>query len=150
MWFIFLSMFSKAQNNYDKYCNSRFEYCIEYPTELKGMGESGNGDGQKFISKDNKATLIVYRDSRIGDFENIAECKADCFRNDSQIEAGKNVTYKKEGNNFFVVSGYRGNNIFYQKTIFRNGEMVTAVIEYSTSKKAKYNAYCTYLFNNFK
>ena len=145
-----LSVSSKAQNSYDKYCNARFEYCIEYPTELKGMGESDNGDGQKFVSKDKKANLTVYRDSREAIYETTAQCKTECFKSDSKSENGKNVTYKKEGNNFFVVTGTKGNNIFYQKTIYTKGGMITAVIEYDTSKKATYDSYCTYLFNTFE
>lgn len=148
--FSLLSLSFRLQNTYHKYCNARFEYCIEYPTELIGMGESDNGDGQEFVSNDKKANLKVSRDWRDADYGPTARCKMECFKSDSKSSNGKNVTYKKEGADFFVVSGTKGNNIFYQKTIIKNTGMITAVIEYDAIKKTTYDRYCTYLFKTFK
>ncbi len=50
-----------ADDLYQTYHNLRFGYSIAYPkTILYPQGESDNGDGQKFLSKEADASLIVY------------------------------------------------------------------------------------------
>lgn len=132
-----------AQLNYETYCNSRFSYCIDYPTTLIPQGEAFNGDGQKFTSKDKKATLTVWGindalDSGIkGSFEE--------YRKD------KKITYKVLKNNWFIISGYTPKgNIFYQKTMLIDGVFKTFILEYDISEKATYDKVCQRLLNSFK
>jgi hypothetical protein len=49
-----------------------------------------------------------------------------------------NYTYRKNGPNYFVVSGYEGNNIFYQKTLRRGDRTATFLMKYPRSEKARY------------
>src|SRR5436190_13571117 len=49
------------ENGYRTYSNARFAYSISYPSDLLvPQGESDNGDGQKFQSKDVRAVMLVY------------------------------------------------------------------------------------------
>ncbi len=133
----------------NKYCNSRFDYCIEYPNELVGQGESENDDGQNFIRKDKKVSLTVYRDSREAIYEGAEKAKPICFKEDCELRDGKTVTYSKLENSFYVVTGMKGNLIYYQKTIFTDSGMITAYLEYDKNEAKTYNDYCTYLFETF-
>jgi hypothetical protein len=135
---------------YKDYCNARFGFCISYPNTFKAQGESYNGDGQEFISADGKSSLLVYRDVREAFFESEAECKSQSYLSDITSDESKQITFKKKGENFYVVSGYQGSMIFYQKTIFTDQGMMTAVFTYPTAQKAKYDAYCAKLFESFK
>jgi hypothetical protein len=49
-----------------------------------------------------------------------------------------NYTYRKNDPNYFVVSGYEGNNIFYQKTLRRGDRTATFLMKYPRSEKARY------------
>ena len=55
---------SKIENNTEwaTYHNARFDFSISYPNFLIPQGESGNGDGQKFISEDEKFQFWAYVD----------------------------------------------------------------------------------------
>jgi hypothetical protein len=59
----FILLFSTVvfgQTNYDTYGNARFGYSISYPSNLIPQGESENGDGQAFETKDKSAKLTVW------------------------------------------------------------------------------------------
>lgn len=139
-----------AQTTYNQYCNARFGFCISYPSTFKAQGESDNGDGQEFISSDSKASLLVYKDGRDAIYESESECKNQSFQSDITSDETKKVTYKKMGDRFYVVSGNEGSSIFYQKTIFTNEGMMTAIFTYPTSQKTKYDSYCVKVFETFK
>lgn len=138
-----------AQTGFNQYCNARFGFCISYPNTFKGQGESENGDGQEFISADGKCSLLVYRDYREAFYESEAECKTQSYFSDITSDETKQVTYKKKAENFYVVSGYQGSMIFYQKTIFTEQGMMTAIFTYPTAQKAKYDSYCSKLLDTF-
>jgi len=148
--FLVIANFTLTQSSYNQYCNARFGFCVSYPNTFKAQGESDNGDGQEFISADGKSSLLVYRDGREAIYESEAECRSQSYLSDITSDETKQVTYKKKGDNFYVVSGYQGSMIFYQKTIFTEQGMMTAVFTYPTAQKAKYDAYCSKLLETFK
>jgi hypothetical protein len=47
-------------------------------------------------------------------------------------------TYKTRGKNYFVVSGYEGDQIFYQKTLIRGGKARSFLMKYPRAEKAKW------------
>ena len=147
--FLVIANCTFAQTSYNQYCNARFGFCVSYPSTFKAQGESDNGDGQEFISADGKSSLLVYRDGREAIYESEAECRSQSYLSDITSDETKQVTYKKKGENFYVVSGYQGSMIFYQKTIFTEQGMMTAVFTYPTAQKAKYDAYCSKLLETF-
>lgn len=148
--FLVLSQQLFAQTSYNQYCNARFGFCVSYPNTFKALGESDNGDGQEFISADGKASLLVYRDGRETIYESEAECKSQTYLSDITPNETKQITYKIKGENFFVVSGFKGSKIFYQKTIFTEQGMMTAVFTYPSAQKVKYDLYCSKLLESFK
>lgn len=96
-----------------------------------------NGDGRAFTSPDGRAKISVY-----GSY--LAPMGSD--------PGGGVVTYKKQGRGFLVVSGIRGNVIFYQKatpscssTIWNN-----VWIEYPASEKEKYDNLVTRVSNSLR
>lgn len=148
--FLLIANFTLAQSSYNQYCNARFGFCVSYPSTFKAQGESDNGDGQEFISSDGKSSLLVYRDGREAIYESEAECRSQSYLSDITSDETKQVTYKKKGDNFYVVSGYQKSMIFYQKTIFTDQGMMTAFFTYPISQKTKYDSYCIKLFETFR
>lgn len=66
---LFFGCFGKTANvnaqesrsvTYEQYYNARFGFVVDYPDFLIPQGESGNGDGQIFVSADGKSELRVY------------------------------------------------------------------------------------------
>jgi len=134
---------------YERYCNDRFKFCIAYPSEiLIGQGESDSRDGQIFKSKGGENTLWVYRDFR-DNMEPSEYSIETAYNEDVMATTEKTVTYKKLGDDYYVVSGYDGGKIYYQKTMMLNGELMTALIEYSKKDKALYDRISEKIFSSF-
>jgi hypothetical protein len=138
-----------AAEIYDTYHNERFDYSIDYPKEiLFPQGESDNGDGQKFLSKDADVSLIVY-----GSNNALNQSLEEVYREESRGGTAENpkkvVTYKVLEDNWFVVSGYNSGRIFYQKTIFHDDVLKTFVLEYDESEKERYDPIAKRLEKSF-
>lgn len=141
---------SLAADNYATYSNARFGYSISYPRNLLyPQGESINGDGQKFISRDASASLTVYGTNNIN-----GERIEDIYREESHGAIGdrpnKILTYKTKKENWFVVSGVDSGRIFYQKTIVYPETIKTMMFEYPDAQKAKYDAVLKIITASFK
>ena len=148
---------SKNTSNikYETYCNGRFGFCIDYPLNiLFPQGESANGDGQVFMSKDAENTLWVYRDYRDNTNPKEAYDISLAFEEDTWADGSGDskrvVTYKHLGKNYYVVSGYNNGKIFYQKTILTTDGLATALIEYREKEKDFYDKVSEQIFKTFK
>ena len=137
--------------NYDQYCNARFEYCLDYPNFLSPQPESPNGDGRIFINKKGEEVLRVFGRLNL-DAEGEIISLEQQYKIDIQDNLKKNnvVTYKKLGETFFVISGYRNGKIFYQKTILKNDAFAFAILQYHKDEKAIYDKVSTEIFKSFK
>jgi len=140
-----------AENIYKTYNNKRFEYSISYPNNiLYPQGEADNGDGQKFISKQEDAILLVYGSHNIDD-QTIKEHYQQNSQSKTEENPSKIVTYRVLKENWFVISGYvSGNLIFYQKTILNNDQFKTFYFEYPETQKNHYNSIVKHLSTSFR
>lgn len=153
--FLVVSLFLLAQSVladdvYHIYHNPRFDYSIAYPKDiLYPQGESDNGDGQKFLSKDADASLIVY-----GSNNALSQSLEDLYLEESRggthEKPTKVVTYKVLKNNWFVVSGYKSGKVFYQKTILNKNQFKFFYFEYPESKKKIYDPITKNIATSFK
>jgi hypothetical protein len=66
------------------------------------------------------------------------------------IGGNKTVTYKLLKDDFFVVSGYKGDNVYYQKTVVKDGKFKTFYTEYPKSKKDKIDPVTVRMSRSFK
>ena len=147
---LFLVQPLSAVEPFSTYANSRFNYSIEYPANLLiPRGEAPNGDGQIFASADGQAQMIIYGTHNV--FEQSLQ---DLFQKESQDAANakisKQVTYKRQKDNWFVVSGYIGPKIFYQKTFLSNDMFKTFYIEYPEDQRGLYDPILSRLGKSFK
>jgi hypothetical protein len=137
----------------NNYCNERFLFCIQYPKGFMPNGESQNGDGQSFYSKDRKTKISSWGNLVM---ENISTLNEN-FERDTKNE---NITYSKKNGKYYVISGVENGKIFYQKTLQKkinylgNNEntdiLITYKIEYPIEQKDKYNYYCNKINNELK
>jgi len=106
-----------------QYKNDRFNYQILYPTLLIPGPSPTNGDGLSFLNKDKSVKLSVHGSFSI-DFNTaefiseITPAYQESLKEFKEASGGNEPTYKKVSikNRWFVISGYIGKNIYYQKT----------------------------------
>jgi len=110
------------------YQNERFGYRLVYPPRWFEAGPvSANGDSRAFTTPDGRARMVVfgahnseglslrdYRETLLGEYGNYEE-----------------LTYSPVGKTWFVLSGYRGDTIYYQKVMFSCGGQIINVLSIS-------------------
>lgn len=126
---------------YRTYSNARYGYSIAYPAGLLiPQGESDNGDGQRFASKDGSATLLAFGSNRMD------RSLAEEFQS---AQANRSVTYKVLKRDMFVVSGTENGKIFYQKTLLRGDAFKTFIIEYDEQERATFDSITARIARSF-
>jgi len=134
---------------YDKYCNGRFGYCIEYMAGVfNPQPESDNGDGRIFTSSNDEETLRVYGALNL-DAEGYNIPLEKKFKMD-QATYGSSISYKKLGNDFFVISGEKKGKLYYQKTIGTPESFYTSVLLLDKENSETFKLQSEKIFETFK
>jgi hypothetical protein len=124
--------FIPAEGGWQIYVNDRFGTSFAFPADIfTPSAPPENGDGRRFVAED--ATLEVYAWHNI-DGENAASLKRRLVGSDGYTE----VTYSPSGRSWLVLSGYRGDNIFYEKYVFRGDTVHGFGIEFPADEKPFY------------
>jgi hypothetical protein len=142
--FFLLPLLATSQELKGNYYNSKYDYSISYPDFLKGQGEADAGDGQKFFSADKLIKVIVW-----AQYDVLNEGLDGAMK---YAKEKRTVTYKVVKNDFFVLSGFEGNNIFYRKTILSKdkGTVLTFEFIYPKAKAEMCNKYCSKIAQSLK
>jgi len=137
-------LFAKSQELKGNYDNSKYNYSINYPEFLIGEGEADAGDGQKFFSPDKSIKLIVW-----AQYDVLNEGLNGAMK---YAKEKRTVTYKVVKDNFFVLSGFEGNDIFYRKTILSKdkGTLLTFEFIYPKTKAETCNKDCSKIAQSLK
>lgn len=123
-----------------KYVNERFGTFAEYPADrFRALPAPENGDGQSFEGKDGSSLIIAGGHN----VENFTPATFEKFlRTYSERDFG-NVTYRMAGAHSLVLSGLRGDQIFYEEYLFTGDLIHTLVITYPRAAKADYDPIVT-------
>lgn len=137
----------QAADSYRFYTNARFGYRVQYPSNLVApLPESTNRDGRKFRSRDGKIVLTTYGSNNVSG----RTLRTELARSvrDWRADGGR-VTLQRATSRWFVVSGFVGNDIFYEKTVLHQGAFCTLIWEYPRSMRARLDAPVTRAFGSF-
>jgi len=124
---------AQGRESWKTFVNDRFGTSIEYPTRFKPGEPPANNDGLRFTADDG-ATLAVW--GSLNALEQDLKALEDSARED-----GEKVTYRSAGKNWFVLSGTRGEEVFYKRYILSHrGEVVNAfTLTYPAALAATYD-----------
>jgi hypothetical protein len=114
--------------HFRKYTNAKFGYSISYPEGLfVPIPSESSDDGQTFRSPDKRALLRV-----LGRYIDPATTIERMFQADqkSGAEHNRQITYRVQRQNWFVISGLEGNKIFYQKSILTGNSVANMFVLY--------------------
>jgi hypothetical protein len=143
---ILISLFAishaNAQQAYTKYCNSRFNFCTLYPVNF-GMGPApDNNDGREFYDREGFSMTAS------GMYNVLENSLKDEMK--SQEEDFDTITYHKVKNNWYVLSGYKKNNILYIKTYMGKETIYHLYIRYPAELKKNYDKIVSEIVHSFK
>ena len=134
---------------YETYYNDRYGFKVEYPDFLIPQGEADNGDGQKFLSEDQKIQLLVYGGFRFdfneGGTDNISIDKA--YAEDLAL---KEVILKSklEGNHYTIE--YKIDSILHTDyATLQEDSYFNIHFEYPEKEKEKMKAVIEHVISSF-
>jgi hypothetical protein len=134
-------------NQYVTYHNSDFNYSIDYPANvLFPVPGSESVTGQRFSSKDGQSELSV-----VGIFNRPGETAEESYNATLADYSGKGriVTYKVLRQDWHVISGFDGDRVFYEKTIFNSGLIKLFRFEWPESQRSIYEQITTRISKSF-
>ena len=133
-----------AQQSYTKYCNDRYGFCVEYPVNFGIKPAAINNDGRVFYDTQGY-TMRAYGSYNALEHSIKAEMRDE--------EKGFDIiTYRAAKNNWYVLSGYKDDNIVYLKTYMsRNKEIFYHLyMRYPAKFKTEYNKIVSKVSKSFK
>ncbi|NLZ94490.1 MAG: hypothetical protein GX921_01535 [Bacteroidales bacterium] len=125
---------NQSSVEYETYHNQHYNYSVEYPNFLISQEESDNGDGQKFLSEDERIKLLVYRDYK-NDYltEGKLYTLEEAFQNDlNLIEGVFNKTLK---NNYYFIEHKAEDILYSQYAQLRNDDYLNILFQYPQEEK---------------
>jgi hypothetical protein len=125
----------KAAGKFLAYINNKYNFSVDYPASFSGHGEPDAGDGQVFTSPANDARLTTSANYCGEGLYSPAR-----FLADHQQNSALKVTYSRQTKTLAVVSGTRGNRIFYDKLIFNGVQCAKFSLEYESTQREQYDA----------
>jgi hypothetical protein len=136
--------FIAGSDGWTTYVNERFGMHFDYPDGVFAPLEPPeNGDGRTFKAED--ATLEIFA------FENIdGETAASLEAQLVGAEGYTNVTYSPSGDSWLVLSGFRGDMIFYEKYLFAGDFVAAFGMEFPAAAKPFYAPIVERIENSFR
>jgi hypothetical protein len=118
------------------YQNDRYGTTIDYPDLFKMQRPPDADDGREFKSADG-ADFTVSALYNALDFT-VATYRDFIVKN---LDRGSVITYETRGKDWFVISGTKGDKIFYERHLLSRGAQMTEdfVITYPASAKPTYD-----------
>lgn len=119
------------------YVNARFGTTLDYPADVfAAEPEADDGDGRRFVSADGRASLTVYAGFNV-DHRSLRALARAALKD----AADERVTYEAAGRRWFVLSGFRGTDVFYRKLILSPDGAVAHTLEltYPATEKRVYD-----------
>lgn len=125
---------AQSRVTWTNYQNPRFGFTLSYPSSVfTPQPPPESGDGQTFLADGGRAKIVVYatlNDERFSPQD---------YRKTILKEFGgyEQMDYSPTGKTWFVLSGYRGDSIYYQKVMFSCGNGVITALSVTFPKVEK-------------
>ncbi len=143
---LLLAVEAAAAQSWRPYANARFGTMADVPRDWRAGREPENADGLQFSSPDGQASITVSGSLHVWD--TIGEAMAIMETPDD----GATVTYRRRGKRMLILSGTRGDTIFYRKSILSCRDRIwnSVSIEYPARRKAAYDALVTHVSGSLR
>ncbi len=131
------------------YQNNRYGTTIDYPDIFKPQRSPDNDDGRDFKSADGADFWVAASYYTYALDLDLAGYRDSILKN---LDKDAVVTYQASGKNWFVVSGTKGDDIFYERHMLMHGAQLTEDfgISYPAALKATYDPIVARMAKSFR
>lgn len=130
-----------------EYHNEDMGFSLKYDTATLNLVKEDTAS-VLFAGLDN-ATLRVFKDVRTDKNGEVLSMKQ-YFEQDEVVKPGHKFGHASLRSDHYSLSGAVGDSIYYQKSIYKRGGILTAKLTYSAYVRDKYDEKLDKLFNSFK
>jgi len=119
---------------------------VRYPEDLLNQQPPPqNNDGRSFVSPQGSINMAVSGSHNVPQ-----RSLNEVYQNQLQAyqETGR-VTYKTQQDNWFVISGYQGGDVFYTKTFLYNNDILELRLNYDRSLQPEFDAIVSHISHSF-
>lgn len=128
-------------SGYANYCNSRYGFCVDYPANFGMEPAPVNNDGRVFYDGEGfRMTASGINNVLDGTVKSEMKSREDDF---------DSVTYRKQQDNWYALSGYKDDNILYVKSWVGSGAINSLYLQYPTAMKDEYDETVNHLVKSF-
>lgn len=134
------------------YVNMKFAFSIAYPKDVFiPQGEASGGGGQKFLSRDGRATASAYGYPAPLN-HTLATAYGEALLSIGKEDPNRKVTLKSFRGDFFVIKGTDGERNFLKKVVYKPVEKQFVSFEavYPASKGAYYDPLVSTMADSLK
>lgn len=138
---------SATSEGWSLYQNGRFGTFIEYPSSYFTPDDlPTNGDGRSFTSVDGQARFFVFAQWNV-----LALDEAGLIAEDKKLMPEAQITYERAGPGWYVLSGLKGDEVFYRRVLVEGPDGLIRVFEisYPKARAAEFDATVTYMSQSF-
>lgn len=131
---------SSAEMRENQYCNTRFNFCIEYPSQVFTSGfEADNSDGVRLYSADKDVSLEISGSYNV---LNWSQEEAYFFYVEQLKEQHPNVRElsNKSGSNYFESVFKVGDKLEYYKVVIQDDAYITLILTVNEGMQEMLNA----------
>jgi hypothetical protein len=119
---------------YTRYVDAKTGAAITYPRSIFTKSDESTDQFTKFVSSDRVATFYLI--SRDNDHkQTISDLSADA--EEAFAEEKALITYRRAKRDWFVLSGFVANNIFYRKTVLSDSGRIIGTFQINFPKHQK-------------
>ncbi len=124
---------ANAQQAYTKYCNERYGFCVGYPVHFGVEPAPTNNDGRVFYDAEG-CSMRVYGSHNALEHS----FKDEMSSEEKEFDV---VTYRAAKSNWYVLSGYKDDDVVYIKTYMSKDKSIFyhLRISYPAKYKTEYN-----------
>ena len=130
-------------NGWQTYVNDQFGMQFDIPVDFRPAPPPEDGGGRSF-DKGNASIYIFASQNADGD------TPASFLKQMASTEGYENVTYSPAGRSWLVISGFRGERIFYEKYFFRDGLISAFGMDFPKEDKPLYAPVIERIEESFK
>ena len=144
---VMLALPATAQStSWQTYVNERFGTIADVPADWRAGEPPDNGDGLTFTSPDGQAWVAVFGSLNL--FDTVGETM-DML---DTPQEGEVITYRHREQRMIVVSGTKGDLIFYEKSILSCRDQIWSGIrlEYPVVRKQSFDAIVTHVARSLR
>jgi hypothetical protein len=140
---------AQSGQRWSSYKNERYGFVLSYPSSVfTPQPPPEKGDGQTFVSQDGRAKIVVY--GTLNDERFSPQAYRETIL--KQFGGYDRMDYSPTGKTWFVLSGFRGENIYYQKVMFScGGNVINALsVTFPRAEKPFYENLIEVMEDSFK